>query len=63
MIALSNNMCFVKIAKAVEGCLRGFEFAGSFVQTRGYHRVNEERRSQCARLLMWRRIFLTNGGV
>lgn len=63
MIALPNNMCFVKIAKAVAGCLRGFEFAGSFVQTRGYHRVNEERRSQCARLLMWRRIFLTNGGV
>lgn len=38
------------------------EFAGSFVQARGgYHRVNEERRSQCAGLSMWRRIFLTNG--
>lgn len=35
MIALPNNMCFVKIAKAVAGCLRGFEFAGSFVQARG----------------------------
>lgn len=35
MIALPNNMCFVKIAKAGAGCLRGFEFAGSFVQTRG----------------------------
>lgn len=63
MIALPTSMRFVKIAKAVAGCLRGFEFAGSFVQTRGYHRVNEERRSQCARLLMWRRIFLMNGGV
>lgn len=57
MINLSNSMCFVKTAKVVADCLRGFEFAGSFVQPREYHRVNEERRSQCARLSMWRRIF------
>lgn len=63
MMALSTSMCFVKAARVVADCLRGFEFAGSFVQTRGYHRVNEERRSQCARLSMWRRIFLMNGGV
>lgn len=36
---------------------------GVFCLGEGYHRVNEERRSQCARLSMWRRIFLTSGGV